>query len=119
MAGRCSVSNNRNPDFGDAVDAAGDFVAAVDGADTGGRPGHDQIARHQLEQLRQMGDRFRYAPDLLRQIAVLTDFAVDSQPDAAAIRMADIGGRNDRRARRRVIEGLSGLPGGGSVVIRP
>ena len=105
-----AVLGDGDLDIGDAVDTAGDFVTPIDGPDPGRRSRHNQIAWYQLEQPCQVGDRIGDAPDLLCQIAVLTNVAINGQPYSTALRITDIGGGDDRRTGRRVIEGLSGLP---------
>src|SRR4029077_7284172 len=56
------------------------------------------------------GDDLGRVPDHLLEIAVLADLAVALEGDAALLRVADLGGRPQRAARRRGVERLADLP---------
>lgn len=62
----------------------------------------------------ELGDDLRYFPDHLIKVALLTQLAIDLEPDVPVRRVADRLGWHDFRNRRGVLEGLGcspGLPG--------
>src|SRR2546421_13100801 len=79
-------------------------------ADAGRLASHDDFARRKLDHLGKLPDDLRHVPDHLFEIAVLFHLAVDLEPDAALVRMADFGGRPQRPAWGRAIECLADLP---------
>ena len=63
---------------------------------------------NQVDELR---DDFRHAPDHVGDVALLARLAVHLEPDAAALGMADVDDRRDRGQRRGVIEAFRDVPG--------
>ena len=55
-------------------------------------------------------------PDELGKVAVLLYGAVDGKPDAALLRMPDLGGAMDRRARRGAVEAFAEIPGAAHIL---
>src|SRR5581483_3342026 len=101
---------NRDLQRADALDAALDPIAGVKLRHAGRRARHDDVAGCELHLLRKLPDDFRHAPDQFGEIALLRLLAVDREPDLALGGMADLGGRLDRRARRRIVERLADFP---------
>ena len=101
---------DRDVELADAFDLALDLVAGDGGGDARRRAGHDDVAGGELDHLGQFRDDLRHVPDHLIEIAVLAHLAVDLERDAALRRMADLGGRLERPARRRMVERLADLP---------
>lgn len=90
--------------------AAFEHVAAHDGRHAGRRVGKDQVARRQLDELRQAGDDFGHFPGHLCQIAALAQFAVHGEPDAALGRMLEHARRRDGADRPALVEALAHVP---------
>src|SRR5207237_7415933 len=80
-------------DFAEPVDAAGDPVTDDDGADTGPRTRHDEVAGRQRHRLRYARDDFGHTPDKLGQIRILFYRAVHRQPNPTISGMADLSNR--------------------------
>src|SRR5262245_9934243 len=86
-------------------------VAALDGADAGRGARHDHVAGSELEQAGQIGNHFRHFPDQLVEIPLLAHLAIDLEPDGTPLGMTDFSRARQRRAWRRLLEGLADLPG--------
>src|SRR5690606_40042214 len=71
----------------------------------------DQASCLQLEQARQVGDRFSDMPDHLGNIALLTRLAVHFQRNGRVVDVSDALSRVDRPHGCAVIEGLTDFPG--------
>src|SRR5580658_4412034 len=101
---------DRDIERADALDLTLDLVAGDGGGDARRRSRHDGVAGRELDHLRKFRDDLRHVPDHLIEIAVLAHLAVDLEHDAAFRRVADLGCRLERPARRRMIERLADLP---------
>src|SRR5579864_1019073 len=104
----CSAYFER--EFGHAVHAARHLVARLESADASGRTRENQVARLERHRLRNVADNVGHRPDHFVEIALLTDFAIDRQPDAARARMAGFLNRKQRRNRTRRVEALGPVP---------
>src|SRR4051794_37709032 len=86
-------------------------IAALNGTDARRRAREDQVARRQLEQAGQVGDRLVDLPDQLAEVAGLTSLAVDVEPDGTQARVADPRRGHQGRKRPRSVERLCNVPG--------
>src|ERR1700731_1054981 len=103
---RWSRSHYPHAELAKPVDPAHHQIAPPHGADPFGRAREDEVARLQLEELRQVGYRLRRRPDELGDVGTLLLDTVDLEPDRAVIDMADLVDGMDRAERRRIIESL-------------
>ena len=104
------LSEPHPDEVADAVDVALEVVAPVDGTHAAGRAGHDHVARLKFDQRRQIADGLGHLPDLLGQVALLAQLAVDAQPDRAGIGMADGSDGADGAQRGGAVEALGHVP---------
>src|SRR5262245_2473249 len=79
-----SFSGDRRHQRGKLRDAALHAVSRDHRPDARGCTGINEISGAELEQRRELGDQLGDAPDEVRYVRVLADFAVDRKPDAAA-----------------------------------
>lgn len=86
------------------------LVALDHGAHAFRRAGVNQVAGEQFNQAGQIGNGLGHIPDQIRQIALLTHFAVDLEPDRALVGMTELRRRHQRCARRRMVETLAHVP---------
>src|SRR5262245_30786764 len=86
------------------------LVAGLHRANARWRAGVDEVARLERVILGEVGDLLRYRPDHVAEIGALALLAVDREPNRAARRMADPGGRHQRAAGRALVEILAEVP---------
>src|ERR1051325_4807910 len=101
---------DRYADLADALDLAFELVAYLQRRNASGRAGHDDVAGFERDHFGELPDDLRHVPDHLLEVAVLLHLAIDLEIDASLVRMADLGGRPQRAARRRAVERLADLP---------
>src|SRR5918996_5312507 len=92
------------------VDVTLEPVARLDPADALRRAGHDEVARTQRDERAQVADRLGHLPDLLVEVALLARFPVDSKPDGAPGRVADVLHGADLARGRGLVEALRHVP---------
>src|SRR5581483_4243331 len=77
-----------------------DDVAGLDGPGVGRRAREDDVARHQCDRPRDVGDEVVHVPDHLVGGAVLADLAVHVRPDALAVKVPVVHEAGTERAER-------------------
>ena len=92
--------NHFGDDGANAFAVAFHDIPGLDSCHAGWRAGHDQVTGAQLEDGLQVGNDFRNVPDQLCQIALLTHFTVDFEPNGTLAQVARLGRRRDVRHRR-------------------
>src|SRR5687767_2836467 len=76
-------------EVGNAVDTTSHLVTGPQWPDTGGRARVDQVTGRQRDRLGDVADDVSDRPDEITQIAFLLQRAIDLEPDAACLRMAN------------------------------
>ncbi len=79
---------------------AGFEILVASGTHTGGGSGQDHVAGMQHDAQRYLRDLFCKREDHLGRVRVLLDRAIDPQPDAESLRIADLARWNDPGSER-------------------
>ena len=114
---RQACGDDRVRERADAVDLDRDLVAGLqqplrvaEDADAGRRPGEDQVARLEGRRLRRVADDLVDPEDQVRRRRVLHDVAVQDRADPERVRIADVGGRDERADRAERVRRLAARP---------
>src|ERR1700722_15403277 len=85
-------------------------IACLDGPNTFGRAGKDQVPRAQGDEAREVLDDLRDTPDQMSDITLLAYFTVHLEPDRASLQITTHRGGNEGRARRGFVKALPHVP---------